>query len=413
MTDIVYALDITLSDSIIGYLNGSSMICIATPYFTVPGVAKADPKKFLEFKTSNQYGVTLEYPEMYVKPLPTRPFTKNFMIAWAEGRSIKKTYYIRKLYETEALLSKFRHQLIVTPADATKDHVNDEDMKLVKLDNQLCMVMDALFIAKLFRIDLSTYSDLTDNVKFYVKLCTDVMSAINSHVDADSRITKDDFKISKDYIAMFSEPAIYIDRDKKSLPLKELGKPKTLIPTLWSKIYEICSSLDLHSKFKQWSILIKANSDAVPTFKFLDKLNESTNAHDKIYTSRIDFYQVLTEADKGYNPRVKPAFCTQRCIGPNKFEPLKPAQFVELWGATIDNPKASNRAAYSGCIFLKPQLDFKFYGQGTPSVSWKAVQLVLKRNLSGGAAVENADAAGFFEGEDDGQQYAVGNDVPC
>lgn len=414
MTDIVYSADIALSDSVLSYLDGTAMFCIATPYFTVPGVNKPDQKKYLEFKTQNQYGSMLESPTLWVKPSSSRPFTDKFMIAWARGRSTKKAYYIHKLYEPELLLNKFKHQLLVAPdGDA-----GDEDNNLLKLDNQLCMVMDVLLIAKLFRIDLSTYSDLKDNTKFYVKFCTDIMNTINSHVDADSKITKDDFKISKDYINMFMDLPVYLNRDRKVLPLKELGKPKSLIPTLWSKIYDICTSLDLGNKFGQWSAVIKANAGAVPLIKHIDRLNKATNTHDKLFSAKIEFYHVLKETDKGFNPRVKPGFCTQRMIAPGKFEPIKPAQLCDLWGSTVDNPKATNGSTNSGCIFLKPQIDFKFYGQGNPAVNWKAEQIVLKRSLSGGSTTENADAAAFFEAEEaadegDVQQFNDGDNIPC
>lgn len=394
--ELVYVGDIVPSKSIIGMLNGTEMFCIANPYFQVDNIKRPDLKQFLEQSSSSKYGTFLSKVEIHVKTMPTRPFTSRFAIAWANARGAKKQYYIKRLYELDTISTKEKLKFLIGPNGGP----SETDKKLCALDYQLTFVMDILLLAKILDINLSTYADLTDNSQFFAKFCLEMMNSINKHLDKDSQLTKDDLKVKKSYIDSFINTPIFMSRDKKYFAIEQLGKPKTTITSIWKLFYEIYSNQDLASKFPKWKNIISANSAAMPTFRFVDYLNPKTNNHESRFDCRITIVQRLPDDNPNHNAKLPKFLFTQRCTGPNKFEPITPNNLPLLWGSTGDNPQLTGGVVQTGCIFLVPQLDFKYYATGNPTIDWRAEQLALKKESAAGSSGYD-DAAAFMDDEND------------
>lgn len=412
--EVVYAGDIVPSKSIIGTLDGSEMFCIATPYFQVDGIKKVDLKSFLEIqkKGDSKFGVMLNQVDLYVKTMQSRPFTNRFSIGWTKGRGIKKGYYFMKLYETDTIRDKFKHKLVVAPDGAA----DENDPKLCTFDYQMTMIMDILLLSKILSINLSTYKDLKDNSKFFDKFEVDVNASINKLLGKGQQLSKEEeFKVAKAYAESFVNTPTFMSRDKKYFAIAQLGKPKTVIETIWSKFYDIFSSTDLESKLNSWKQVIAANSNAIPAFRFIDIVNKTTQAHERRFDGRLTVIQQMSESDKGYNSRIPDFLLTQRCLGPKKFEYMTPNNLPTLWGSTNENPKLTTGASQSGCIFMIPQLEFKYYKSGNPTIEWRAEQLAIKKTSAGSGSAGYDDAAAFVDDEDEeqggGEQAAQFNDA--
>lgn len=394
--EVIYVGDIIPSKSIIGTLDGSEMFCVATPYFDVPGVRKPDPKKFLEQRSASKYGVMLAPAEIYVRSMPSRPFTSRFSIGWTKARGVKKSYFFMKLYEVNTIPDKFKHKLIITP----EGQYTDDDAKLCIFDYQMAMIMDILFVSKIVGIDLSTYKDLKDNSKFFAKFCADILTALNKLLDKSSQIGKEDFKLPKSYIDSFVNTPTFMSRDKKYFPIEQLGKPKSEIKSLWSIFYDLYSSNDLESKFTTWKSVIKSNATAIPSFRFIDIINKQSQAHEKRFDARLSIIQKLDPDNKNFNANIKDFLITQRCLGPKKFEPITQHNFATLWGSTEENPALTKGVVQTGCVFLIPQLEFKYYNSGNPTLEWRVEQLAVKKTSGGGGANGYDDAAAFVDDDD-------------
>lgn len=406
--EVIYAADIQPFKSIIGALNGSEQFCIATPDIKVDGIPSVDPKRYLEITAPSQNGAMVIAPEIWVRPLPNRPFTKSFVIAWTSGRGVKKSYYIMKLFNSGTITDKGKHKLIILPSNEGGSPGSD-DSALMMFDSQVTMIMNILFIAKLLRINLGTYRDLTDNKKFFAKFQSDVISVVSKL--ADTQLGPEDFKISADYVNTFTTPGIYRVMDKKTVLIKEIGKPKSQIKSIWDSFYEIYSNLDLENKLPGWTQVIKANSGALPSFRWLDTLNKKSNTRSKNFDTRIEIQLKLLEGDKGYNPRIKDMFVTKFTNNPKKSaELLTATQVPTLWGSDVSDPNRTKGARQLGCIFLNPQIEYKFYSSGNPTVGWRADQLAIREDNSGSKA-DYDDAMAFFSDtpEDDGDKQF--NDV--
>lgn len=397
--EIIYCGDIINATNIIDLLDGSSMFLVASPYFKISGVKPIELKSFLEPCYDSKYGVILSAAPLYIKTMSTRPFTSKFTIGWTKGRNIKKEYYVMKPYETDNICDNVRVKLITTP----RGEYTEDDAKLCTLDYQLSMVMDILFIAKILDINLATYADLKDNSKFFARFIADMIKSINRLLPEDQHISADDLKLKKSYADSFVTPPTYMSRDKKYFPIEQLGKPKSNIESIWNLFYEAYSGCDLAHNFPKWKSIISENATAMPAFRFIDLVNKSTNAHEKRFDGRITLIMKLTEADKGYNPKIKDFLITQQCNAQTKkFDVLTPQTLPQVWGSSAADPKLTKGCGQIGCIFLVPQLEFKYFKQGRPTIEWRVEQLAIKKmspSMSGG----NNDAMGFITGDDDGE----------
>lgn len=396
--EVIYASDIQPFTSIAEALNGTSQFCIATPDIRVDGIPTPDSKDYLKIIAQSANGAMVTSPDIYVRPLPTRPYTKSFVIAWTSARGAKKSYYIMKLFNTAGITDKGKHKLIILPSNDGGSY-GEDDLRLMTFDSQVCMIMNILFISKILKINLSGYRDLTDNNKFFAKFCVDVINAVSKL--ADTQVGAEDFKLSKDYIASFTTPGIYRVIDKKTVLVKELGKPKSAIKSIWDIFYDLYQNLDLESRLPQWAPVIKANSGALPSFRWLDTLDKRTNSRVKKYDSRIEVQLKLMEGDKGYNPKIKEYFITKYAYEAKKSPDLITATLMpKLWGSDVSDPNRTRGARQRGCIFLTVQAEYKFYSTGNPTVAWHADQLAISEDKSGGAQ-EYDDAMAFFS--DDGE----------
>lgn len=416
--EVIYTGDFVPAKSIIGLLDGSEMFCIANPYFFVEGVRKPDLKQYLEPCSTSKFGVMLKTADIYVRLTPTRPFTNRFSIGWTKGKGIKKDYFFMKLYEINSIPEKFKHKLIITP----KSTFTEDDAKLCTFDYQNTVVMDVLLIAKILNIDLSTYKDLKDNTKFFAKFCVDINAAVNKLLGKGNKLQPDEeVKVDKFYIDTFTNPPTFLSKDKKLIPIRELGKPKSIIKTLWDSFYDVYSSMDLESKLATFKAIIKANSFALPTFRFIDVVNKSSSVHERRFDSRLSIIQKLDQDNKNYNANIKDFLITQRCLGPKKFEQITQHNFATLWGSTEEQPDLTKGCTQTGCIFIIPQLEFKYYTQGNPTVEWRVEQLACKRAMNGGnAGGAFDDAAAFVDDEDEAPaagggeatQFNEGDEIP-
>lgn len=409
--EVIYAADIQPFKSIVEALNGTGQFCIAIPDYKVDGIPAVDPKRYLEIIAPSQNGAMVQAPEIWVRPLPTRPFTRQYAIAWTTQRGVKKNYFIMKLFNTTQIADKNRHRFIILPSNPEGASAPD-DANLLVFDSQLAMIMNVLFIAKILKINLGTYRDLTDNTKFFAKFAAECLAAISKL--ADTQLGPEDFKIPKDYLASFTIPPIYRSMNKQVAMVKEIGKPKSQIKTLWDCFYDIYTNLDLESRLPQWSQVIKPNSGAMPSFRWLDTLNKKTNARSKNFDSRIEIQLKLAEGDKGYNPRIKDYFVTKFANGAKKApELMTPHNLPMLWGSDNTDPNRTKGAAHTGCIFLTLQLEYKFYSSGNPTTGWRADQLALQP-ISGGGGNTYDDAMAFFDddGDNDNQYNAVTEENP-
>ena len=408
--DVIYAADIQPFKSIVEALNGTGQFCFATPDIRVDGIPPPDPKRYLEITAQSSNGAMVIAPEIWVRALPNRPFTKSFVIAWTSSRGTKKSYYIMKLYNSATITDKGKHKLIILPSNEG-GQPGPDDLALMTFDSQASMIMNILFIAKILKINLGSYRDLTDNKKFLAKFQTDVINAVSKL--ADTQLGPEDFKISAEYVATFTNPGIYRNIDKRTVLIKELGKPKSQIKSIWDSFYEIYSNLDLENKLTQWTQVIKANSGALPSFRWLDTLNKKTNSRSKNFDTRIEIQLKLLEGDKGYNPKIKDFYVTKFANNPKKAAEMLTATMVPtLWGSDVNDPNRTKGARQLGCIFLVPQLEYKFYSSGSPSVGWHADQLAIREDKSGDKA-DYDDAMAFFSdhGEDDQRGDNQFNDV--
>lgn len=376
--EVVYSSDIQNAQSILDILNGSAMFHIANPWFKVDGVKPVDLNSFLKPVSESKYGVILSSAQIYVKVMPTRPFTSQFTIAWTKARGVKKDYYVMKPYEIDTVGNNVRQKIIISP----RGEFTEDDAKLVQFDNQMAMMMDIIFIAKILDINLSTYSDLRDNTKFFGKFIADITNAFNKVLDSDSQLAKDDIKLKKAYVDSFINPPTYMSKDKKHIPVEQLGKPKTQIESIWKLFYDIYSNCDLESKFPKWKGIISENSTAMPSIRFVDVVNKTTSAHEKRFDTRITLMLKLNEGDQGFNPKIKDFMLTQRLNQQKKFEYLTTQNIHSLWGGTLEDPKASKGCTQTGCIFLIPQLNFQFFKTGRPTIEWRVEQIAVNKAVS-------------------------------
>lgn len=397
--EIVYTGDIIVAQSIIGLLDGSEMFCIQNPYFNVPGIQKIELASFLTVASTTKYGTILKTPHIYVKLVASRPFTNRFSIGWTARRGQKKDYYIHRLYEVEAISTKYNHKLIFSPSG----EMDENDKKLCVMDTQFTMAMDVLLIAKILNIDLSTYKDLKDNTKFFAKFCFDINKALNDLLGSSKLSPEDEIKISKDYINGFTTPLLYMSKDKRYFAIKDAGKPKSRIDTIWNKFYETISSNGIDSMLSKWKCVINDNSSAVPSIRLVDYLKPNATERTKLFDGRIAVYQKLDSSNKNFNPKIKDFLYAQRCLGPKKFEYITEHNFATIWGATEDDPGMTKGCVQSGCIFMCPQLDFKYYKAGTPGTQWRVEQFATKIALGGGnGGADNEDVGAFMSSDDGG-----------
>ena len=149
--EVIYAGDITPAKSLIGLLDGTEMFCVENPWFVVPGMRPIDKKTYMELKPSKaSFGVMLSPVYLLVRTMDRKPFNSKFVIGYTNARGERKNYFVMKEYDISKIRENVRHKLIVSPG--ADKQISDEN--LIKLDQQLCMVMDVLLIAKIMDMDM-------------------------------------------------------------------------------------------------------------------------------------------------------------------------------------------------------------------------------------------------------------------
>lgn len=398
--EVIYAGDIVNAKSIVGLLDGTEMFCIPSPYYTVEGIKRPDLSTYLTIQSKSKFGAYMSMIYVHARLVPTRPFTSRFVIPWSKARGEKKSYYILKLYDTNTINQKFKHKLIITP-----NPIEKEDDKLAILDYQLCMLMDVLLLSKILNINIGSknYQKQYDNTKFFTQFVKDMTTAINKLIsDPESKVTVEQLMPTQEYIDTFNDPPIFMTRDKNVFPIAQLGKPKSKISSVWDKFYDLYSNTDLSYKLEAWKSIISAFTCAKPTIRYKDIIKKGTNEHIKRFDSKITFCQQLSENDPGYNPKIKSTIVTQRCIAKKTYESITPSNFPTIWGSSASDPNETKSTRQSGCIFLVPALEFKFYKQTNPTIEWRAEQVVLNQDV--GKNIATYDDADAFIDEMDGDE---------
>ena len=370
--EIIYAGDIEHSKSIIGLLDGSEMFCIENPYFKVDGMRAIDKKSFLAIKqSSSTYGVMLNPVYLMVKTMRNKPFNSRFAIGYISSKGVRKNYYVMKPYETNKLTESVRQKLIVVPSGEP----GKEDYNLALLDYQLCMVMEVLLLSVIMDVDLSTYAGLHDNKAFYQRFCREITEKMGKNVDLEGQVLEVDDK----YINSFLKIPYYASKEKKHIPITELGKIKSTLTQLFTNYYEIYINTDYHAHVGKWRDVVSANSVSVPSIRVIDYCKKGLTNHEPRFDGRLTFCIQLSPNDKGFNPNFKDFLVTQKALGGGKYQPLTPTTLASLWGGSLSDPNASKGATQSGCLFIVPQLSFKFYNQGNPTVDWRVEKVAVKR----------------------------------
>lgn len=393
--EIIYTADIELSPSIIGLLNGTQMFYIENPHFRVEGVQPIDRKTYLAIKPGKQqqYGFMLNPVYLWVKTKKNKPYNDKFSIGYASTAGKPRDYYVMKPYEVSNIRDNVRQKLMVYPrSDPTPD-----DIKLLTLDYQLTMAMEVLLLASMLDINLARYGTLTDNKAFYTEFCNEINSILSKHCDMSEQ---EPFMVSDKYIASFLDPPIYATKSGKSIPLTELGKPKTELKSpmvLFHKIFED-EQLSSVQRFKPIACMVRENSYTLPSIRYIDYCKKGTSDHIKRFDSRLSFFIQLEPNDKGFNPNFKDFMLTIRPVSKGKYEALTPHDLSQLWGGGLSDQESEKGATQQGVIFIVPSLSFKFYKQGNPGVEWRVEKISCRRVL-------NSPMSNY----DDGDEFAVGN----
>lgn len=399
--EIVYAGDIENAKSIIGLLDGSEMFCVENPYFKVGGMRAIDKKTFLAIKQpTSTYGTMLNPVYLMVKTMRNKPFNSRFAIGYISSKGVGKNYYVMRPYETNKLTESVRQKLIVVPSGEP----SKEDTNLAVLDYQLCMVMEVLLISVIMNVDLSKYAGVHDNNVFYKRFCMEVTNKMKSNVDLNDQVLEVDDR----YINSFNKPPYYASREKKHVPISELGKIKSTINSLFAKFYDLYLDADYHIHVGKWRDVVTANAVSVPSIRLIDYCKRGSTEHSARFDGRLTFCIQLSQTDKGFNPNFKDFLVTQRALGGGKYQPLTPTTLASLWGGSLSDPNTSKGATQSGCLFIVPQLSFKFYNQGNPTVDWRVEKVAVKRNaMQLGVNYNDGDE---FAGDDEQDENSNGDD---
>lgn len=374
--EVIYAGELIPAKSLIGLLDGTEMFCVENPWFSVPGMRPIDKKTYMELKPSKaNFGVMLSPVYLLVRTMDRKPFNSKFVIGYTNARGERKNYFVMKEYDISKIRENVRHKLIVSPG--TEKQLADEN--LIKLDQQLCMVMDVLLIAKIMDMDMKAYAGMHDNKQFFHKFVDDVNDKMRKTTSSSDQLTVAD----DTYINMFDNPPYYYmdPRSKELKPMFELGgRPKSSVVRLMTSFSDACATSGYEEFIDQQkrSLLVQ-NAFAIPSIRMLDFVKNQE--HKVRYDSRLTFCIKLGEKDKGYNPNFKDFLVTQKALGGGKYQPVTPEILSTFWGGSLSDPtdKSSSGATQSGCLFLVPQLSFKFYKQGNPTVDWRVEKIAVKR----------------------------------
>lgn len=365
---LVYPGEIATEKSIVNLINGNGSFWVENPYFAKNVNKSVDPKKWLDEyvtnarvndKASEKYIISA--PRIYIKNTKTGDFTTNFFIRWTSGG--KKNYTIWGPFNNK-VNTYSSTKLQVTPM--IKD---DSDAKLLVLHHQLSMVLEVLIVSKIFDIDLSGYSDMTDNQDFYDALIGEINEKLKPIIDGKKKGSDDDlFTIDEDMVNDFNTPPVWTVDPDDDIKVPCDGE---LVIRYHTLLQELCGYIKSRLGSSRVSVTYSP-------YMIYNKILKS-----KVFKQFhvIPNYSAVAKMDK-VSGQVKPAFESNRCEFrcQNEFHKngtkLKTSRtnttvltndnISMLWGGD------RGKMLFSGCLYLTLSYDTRLYptGKGTFTVTY-------------------------------------------
>ena len=390
---VIYASNIKVPSSVLGLLDGSEMFYLTNPYFHADGAKPTDPKTFMNLMKTKT-GSVLNGVYILAKD-ENRPFTSNYVIAYADRKGAKKSFYIPKPYETSKIAEKTKHKLQINPI-APFD-TKSCDYKLATLDYQFCAAMDVLLVAAAFEINLAQFAGKHDNVEFYTSFC----EAINASIKTKQPKCKEIFAIEPLFIQSLSKIPYIISKNKKKTIQMNPEEPKSKISTLFMKLYEFCDENDVIRMMGNWKSVFVGSGYALPAF-----VKTGYHKQDETWINMISTKLVFNI--KSNAPDAKNFYVTSKQIEKGKSKEFELEDLVDLWGATVQDMNASKGLKQEGCIFIVPRISFGFYSVGNPTIEWRADKVVIKHSVKV-SSNNYEDADEFVDDMDDDDFMAMGS----
>ena len=405
-TKVYYLGEFQPATSVLGMFNGTESFIIANPWF--PDVSGYDAEQDISkpVKTKSLNGQRLNSPKIYMRNIETKALIKNYVLAWDNHKYVKgspkKRYFIaHPAVESfqDGQWKNFQTKLKISSTKIT----DSSDLAFITFDYQLTIGMQILLIARTLNIDLSKYGadEEVNNVKFFEKFKSDIISVINKATGKEPSIT-----FSKDMINSFTNPPAWGKPEDSSIdvPVK-LSEDETSIEeafqTPWLAVRSVINSAMQKLKDVTKPVLrdvFKTNDwHIAPEVRFFyakSKRNADDDKYHKFFNSKIKTVAKLDHDDEKKRP-----YCMLKTS--KKSGVMELNDLISLWGGTPKiNLPLSSGVSWEGVIFVKPTFDFQYYRQGAPSVVMLANRFTLKKAESSSAG-DYDDGMDFSDEDDD------------
>jgi len=403
-TEIKLASELNTGKSILGILDGSESYTILNKYFTSKcGLYNPPKDDFNQYIARSAEGFRLKGPRIAFKNETTKTFNPWVIVAW-RGNS-PKTYYIMNPGEERYKdITKNTHfKLIVNPNDK-ENPFNIEEEKLIHFDYQVLFVMECLIMAHGFGIDLAKYDGLYDNTAFLTKFRDEIYNIICKQCGFDGSET---IELEDKYVESFNNPPLYkILKNKSIIPISS-SDLKTVRPLFNSLFENVRSFYQNHTPDFEFpdnfdKIFDAKNSNMMPNFrKIVLQDKKDKNLFNIRFDCRMDFTIKIPEGSPGHNPRIKDFWVTKKQVSSTKIELLSLQSMAELWGSSdVAKPPSFRGATHTGCIFIVPSIELKYYSTGHPTINWSVNKVALKKKTH---ATIDSSYGGEFVGDEDSE----------
>lgn len=413
------------AETIFGMFDGSESFIIANPWF--PSISNFSSKyhDIAGSANKNDNGYRLLAPKVSFKDPHTKKFDPFSVLAWTDKAGVPHSYYfkvpIAQTFEKDGSFKRNFVNMDVFMPDPTITDTN-----IILLSNQLTFGMTVLLVCRAVGIDLtkfnqteymneskhseiSNFEDLPDkkNAAFMLWISDEVAAAF-----AKEKITLPKIVFDDEMIKSFRDPPVWgklIEVGEHLLPvtISEDGTSLTQkFKTFWNAVRDVI--LPKYTALKKTipvslrQVFTMTKHEPIPNCRietYIPEVKEdapSTTDSGKYVLSNK--FRIKINAK---SPSSTYKLVTQRQVSETNIHDLTQTELMSLWGGspqTPAGPPMNKGKRWSGCVYLRVNLDFMYYSVGCPTPVLECAQLSITepkkvaRRIIGGGAYLKADA---------------------
>ena len=388
------ASEIELASSIIGILDGSESFTILNKFFNDNcKLYDASKDDIGQLSLSGSEGFRLKSPRIAIKNTKSKTFGCWPVIAWRHvDDNYDKQYFIMNPGDErfKDLYKSCHFKLIVNPNNKETPFL-EEDEKLIGFEYQVLMATECLILAYGFEIDLKKYDKMYNNKEFLTAFKIDILNKIKAKTSVGDSF---DVELNDKFIESFNNPPLYKTLKNKSIITvseDDLKTTKPLFTSLYQSIQKKVIDGDFEYDFPKNMVKVfeSVNSVTIPSFrKIVLQDKKDKNLYTVRFDSRLDFSIKINPGEPGYNDKVKEFSLTKQQISASQYKTLDKTGLFTLWGGSKDTPKHPifRGGSHTGCIFIVPVIELKYYSTGYPTLNWRVDKVALKKRKYGAKA---------------------------